>query len=209
MLENSLSAKEKIISELHMELHNIESTLANERNQHIDEIKKLKLQLSEKEMKEELEARPTLKVVEDLRKKVKILQAVGYNSIEAEDWDVATSGEEMSKLESLLLDKNKKMEHKLTQLKVKLYEKTSLLEATESNVSQLSAKVDEQQKLIQKLEDDISKSADYKHISSDQDQSSMLKVICNQRDRFRARLRESEEEVRRVKDKIRGLTDEL
>ncbi|KAL9254855.1 CASP-like protein [Drosera capensis] len=249
MLENSLSAKEKIISELHMELHNIESTLANERNQHIDEIKKLKVQLSEKEvalqeMKEELESRPTLKVVEDLRKKVKILQAVGYNSIEAEDWDVATSGEEMSKLESLLLDKNKKMEHKLTQLKVELSEKTSLLVAAESNVSQLSAKVDEQQKLIQKLEDDISKgysskdkwgslfddwdlseaasaelseltyhpadqSADNRHISSDQDQSSMLKVICNQRDRFRARLRESEEEVRLLKDKVRGLTDEL
>lgn len=46
------------------------------------------------------------------------LQAVGYNSIEAEDWELATSGEEMSKLESLLLDKNRKMEHELTQLKV-------------------------------------------------------------------------------------------
>lgn len=46
------------------------------------------------------------------------VQAVGYNSIEAEDWEVATSGEEMSKMESLLLDKNRKMEHELTQLKV-------------------------------------------------------------------------------------------
>lgn len=45
-------------------------------------------------------------------------QAVGYNSIEAEDWELATSGEEMSKLETLLLDKNRKMEHELTQLKV-------------------------------------------------------------------------------------------
>jgi homeobox protein cut-like len=35
--------------------------------------------------------------------------------------------------------------------------------------------------------------ADQKHVSVDQDQSSMLKVICNQRDRFRARLRETEE----------------
>lgn len=43
---------------------------------------------------------------------------MGYNSIEVEDWEVATSGEEMSKLESLLLDKNRKMEHELTQLKV-------------------------------------------------------------------------------------------
>lgn len=46
------------------------------------------------------------------------IQAVGYNSIEAEDWEVATSGEEMSKMESLLLDKNRKMEHELTQMKV-------------------------------------------------------------------------------------------
>lgn len=47
-------------------------------------------------------------------------QAVGYNSIEAEDWELATNGEEMSKLEALLLDKNRKMEHELTQLKVPL-----------------------------------------------------------------------------------------
>ena len=34
---------------------------------------------------------------------------------------------------------------------------------------------------------------DPRHASPDQDQSSMLKVICNQRDRFRTRLRETEE----------------
>ncbi|KAK9051069.1 hypothetical protein SSX86_027695 [Deinandra increscens subsp. villosa] len=49
---------------------------------------------------------------------------VGYNSIEAEDWEVATSGEETSKPESLLLDKNRKMEHQLTQLKVISYRRT-------------------------------------------------------------------------------------
>lgn len=46
------------------------------------------------------------------------VQAVGYNSIEMEDWEAPTSGEEMSKMEALLLDKNRKMEHELTQLKV-------------------------------------------------------------------------------------------
>lgn len=35
--------------------------------------------------------------------------------------------------------------------------------------------------------------SDTRQASADQDQSSMLKVICNQRDRFRARLRETEE----------------
>ncbi|KAK8627873.1 hypothetical protein V6N13_135470 [Hibiscus sabdariffa] len=241
ILENSLSAKEKIISELNMELHNIETTLSNERVQHVDEIKKLKTLLNEKEvaleeMKKELQTRPTEKMVDDLRKKVKILQAVGYNSIEAEDWEAATSGEEMSKMESLLLDKNRKMEHELTQLKVKLSEKTSFLEMAEGKIVELMEKVHEQQKLIQKLEDDIlkgysskerkgalfddwdlsesggneiSENTDHRQVSSDQDQSSMLKVICNQRDRFRARLRETEEEIRQLKEKIGELTTEL
>lgn len=48
MLESSLSAKEKIISELNMELHNIETTLANEREQHMGEMKRLNSKLIEK-----------------------------------------------------------------------------------------------------------------------------------------------------------------
>ncbi|KAJ8559971.1 hypothetical protein K7X08_004029 [Anisodus acutangulus] len=240
-LENSLYAKEKIISELNVELHKLENTLSNEREEHINEIKKLNSLLNEKEvaleeLKKDLQTRPTTKLIDDLRKKVKILQAVGYNTIEAEDWEVATSGQEMSKLESLLLDKNRKVEHELTQLKVQLSERTSLLESAEAKIVELTAKINEQQRLIQKLEDDIlkgysskerkgtrfddwdlsesggtepSENAEQRHVSSDQDQSSMLKVICNQRDRFRARLRETEEEIRQLKEKIGALTSEL
>ncbi|XP_039114466.1 LOW QUALITY PROTEIN: protein CASP [Dioscorea cayenensis subsp. rotundata] len=241
MLENSLNAKEKLISELNTELRNVETTLSNEREQHMNEIKKLNALLNEKDaaimtIKKELQDRPTAKLVEDLRKKVKILQAVGYNSIEAEDWELATNEEEMSKLESLLLDKNRKMEHELTQLKVKLSEKSSMLEAAEAQIAELTAKVNEQQGLIVKLEDDILKGyssnerkgsvltdwdlqdigaaevpggSEQRQASSDQDQSSMLKVICSQRDRFRNRLRETEEEVRQLKEKVGLLTEEL
>lgn len=46
------------------------------------------------------------------------MQAVGYNSVEAEDWEIASRGEDIGKLETLLLDKNRKMEHELTQVKV-------------------------------------------------------------------------------------------
>lgn len=240
ILESSLNAKEKIISELNMELHNMETALSNEREQHLNAIKKLQSLLNEKEtalmeMRKELQERPTAKLVDDLRKKVQILQAVGYNSIEAEDWELATNGEELSKLESLLLDKNRKMEHELTQLKVKISEKISSLEAAEATIAELNAKVDEQQKLIAKLEDDIlkgysstdrkgsllsgwdfqemgtsevSEGTDQRH-NSDQDQSSMLKVICNQRDRFRIRLRETEEEMRQLKEKMGMLAVEL
>lgn len=48
ILENSLTAKEKIISELNMELHNIETTLSNEREEHVNDIKKLNTLLHEK-----------------------------------------------------------------------------------------------------------------------------------------------------------------
>ncbi|EPS62295.1 hypothetical protein M569_12496, partial [Genlisea aurea] len=226
MLENSLNAKEKIISELNMELHSIETALSNEREIHLNELKKLKSLLNEKEselqtLKKELQERPTEKLVEDLRKKVKILQAVGYNSIEAEDWETATIGEELSQMESLLLDKNRKMEHELTQFKVKTAEQSSFLEAGEIKTRELTEQINEQQKLIQKLEDDILKgyssqdkrgsfldewelsnssgmnpmenSEQRRGGTSETDQSSMLKVICNQRDRFRVRLRETEE----------------
>lgn len=48
MFENSLSAKEKIISDLNMELHNLETTLSNERDYHLNELKKLKALINEK-----------------------------------------------------------------------------------------------------------------------------------------------------------------
>ena len=48
MLENSLTAKEKIISELNMEIHNVETALANEREDHVAEIKKLNSLLNKK-----------------------------------------------------------------------------------------------------------------------------------------------------------------
>ncbi|GLT71379.1 hypothetical protein SLA2020_434050 [Shorea laevis] len=219
MLENSLSAKEKIISELNLELHNIEITLSNEREEHIKEIKRLNALLNEKEvaleeMKKELQARPTEKLVDDLHKKVKILQAVGYNSIEAEDWEVATSGEELSKMESLLLDKNRKMEHELTQLKVKLNEKTSLLETAEGKIAELTAKVNEQQKLIQKLEDDILKGYSSKDRKAIYLMTGIFRrpgVLSYLRIQIKnmARLNETEEEIRRLKEKIGVLTVEL
>lgn len=48
MLESSLSAKEKIISELNMELQRIEITLLNEREQHMNEMKRLNAMINEK-----------------------------------------------------------------------------------------------------------------------------------------------------------------
>lgn len=48
VLETSLYAKEKIISDLNMELHRMETTLSDEREKHLNEIKKLNALLDEK-----------------------------------------------------------------------------------------------------------------------------------------------------------------
>eukprot|EP00252_Welwitschia_mirabilis_P002877 TRINITY_DN12898_c0_g1_i1.p1 TRINITY_DN12898_c0_g1~~TRINITY_DN12898_c0_g1_i1.p1 ORF type:complete len:699 (+),score=193.82 TRINITY_DN12898_c0_g1_i1:213-2309(+) len=240
-LEAALTAKEKIISDLHSELHKLETTLSKEREEHLNEIKKLNMVINEKvnvieKIQKELQERPTSKQIEDLRKQVKILQAVGYNSIEAEDWEVATRGEDMTKLEVLLLEKNRKVEHELTLLKVKLSEKTSEVEASEERVRELSAKVEEQQKLISKLEEDILKGYssvdrraskvddwdlpdlgisdileknEHNKGQADEEQNSMLQVIISQRDRFRQRLRETEEDLRQAQEKNKTLVAEL
>jgi homeobox protein cut-like len=47
-LEASLSAKEKIISELHLELRNVENALSKEREEHLLESKRLNTLVNEK-----------------------------------------------------------------------------------------------------------------------------------------------------------------
>uniref|UniRef100_A0A0D6R1V9 CASP C-terminal domain-containing protein n=1 Tax=Araucaria cunninghamii TaxID=56994 RepID=A0A0D6R1V9_ARACU len=128
------------------------------------------------------------------------------------------------------------MEHELTQLKVKLSEKTTVAEASEARVKELGMKVDEQQKLISKLEEDILKgyssidrrmtkpddwdlpelgiseileNTEKKKGHVDEEQNSMLQVICSQRDRFRQRLREAEEDLRKAREKINALEADL
>eukprot|EP00850_Spirogloea_muscicola_P003500 SM000014S00288 [mRNA] locus=s14:408159:413617:- [translate_table: standard] len=163
-LEASLTAKEKIISELHMELHNLETTLSSERDMHGAELKKLRSLLDERDTKlkhveEELSLRPTEKQVDDLKKQIKILQAVGYNLVEAEeDWDQAAAGsDDMGKLEKLLLSKNRKMEHELTLMKVQLDDRAKEVAQLQLRTKELDAVAAEQKQLISLLEDDIAK----------------------------------------------------
>ncbi|CAK9196344.1 unnamed protein product [Sphagnum troendelagicum] len=75
-LEASLSAKEKIISELCFELNTIENALLSEHEQHLLESKRLNSLINEKG---ELNELPTAKQVEDLQKQVKILQVEDLN----------------------------------------------------------------------------------------------------------------------------------
>ncbi|GBG59515.1 hypothetical protein CBR_g38539 [Chara braunii] len=260
--ESLAAAREKVISELHAELQRMESALAAEREKFVLELKKLHLDLDEKEkmvasLKEELAARPTPTLVEDLKKQIKILQMVGYNSVEAEDWELATRGEEIGKLETLLLEKNRKLEHDLTQARLQIGERTKEVAAAQARVKELEAVVEKQRGLIAKLEEDILKGYgamgerrggsswrddwgeggagfdEREAISNalqqgrgggvggaaggrtkaqggeEEDDHSVLAVVCGQRDRFKQRMNELEEELRRVLERVKVQALEL
>lgn len=245
-LEATLSVKERVISELHMELHNVESTLSTEREEHLFELKNLHSRLDEKEelvgnLQAELHVRATDKQVEELRKQVKFLQAIAYNAVETEDWDTPGRSGDMGKLETLLLEKNRKVEHELTQVKVQLSAKEKEAEEALIKMQQFEAKVAEQKMLIARLEDDIVKgygtgdqrmakggewdvpearmtdllqnngnsSQGGKGVGGEEEEKTMLSVVCGQRDRFRQKLVEVEEELRRLRENRSALLLDL
>ncbi|XP_034229478.1 protein CASP-like [Prunus dulcis] len=136
ILENSLIAKEKIIAELNMELHNIETTLSNEREEHLKEIKKLNTLLIEKEaalgeMKKELQGRPTTKLVDDLRKKVKILQGCSSKDKKGILFDDSDLSEARST----------EVSEEIRQLKEKIGALTAELEKTKADNVKLYGKI--------------------------------------------------------------------
>ncbi|CAI7819911.1 unnamed protein product [Closterium sp. NIES-53] len=275
--EAAVRAKEAVIASLHQELHALEAAGAAEREEQRAEVKRLKALLQEQEasigaLRAELATRPTQRQWEDLRKQVKILQAVGYNAVEVDDWDEpgmssngpgsssdlsaaadgdsgkgggdggvmrSSSGADIGKLEVLLLEKNKRMEHELTQVKMRLSEKEEECDEAKAKAAALEGTVAEQRALISKLEDDILKGygARDKHRAVSVgsivsmpgaaggsgggdgggtgdsgglvDDDSVLMVVCGQRDRFRQRMGELEEELRAERERSGKLAAEV
>ncbi len=79
--------------------------------------------------------------VDDLRQQVRVLQAVGYNAMEADDGMSNSNGDaadssrgakagQPGTLETLLLDKNRHMEHELTMARLKVADLTGALSWT-------------------------------------------------------------------------------
>ncbi|CAI6008010.1 unnamed protein product [Closterium sp. NIES-65] len=277
--EAAVRAKEAVIASLHQELHALEAAGAAEREEQRAEVKRLKALLQDQEssigaLRAELATRPTQRQWEDLRKQVKILQAVGYNAVEVDDWDEpgmasngpgsssdlsaaadgdsgkrggeggvmrSSSGADIGKLEALLLEKNKRMEHELTQVKMRLSEREEECDETKAKLVALEGTVAEQRALIGKLEDDILKGygARDKHRAASVgsivsmpgaaggsggggvdggvtggssrlvDDDSVLMVVCGQRDRFRQRMGELEEELRAERERSSKLATEV
>uniref|UniRef100_A0A7S3QQW6 Cux N-terminal domain-containing protein n=1 Tax=Dunaliella tertiolecta TaxID=3047 RepID=A0A7S3QQW6_DUNTE len=115
-------------------------------------------------------------------------------------------------LEALLLQKNRHLEHELTMARLKVVDTTAQLDAVGTQVADLEAQLSERQVLISRLEDDLLASRTNQNGAAGasqqqglpgqaqgllgyeeaggsgqqqqpQEDSSMIKVVCNQRDR--------------------------
>ena len=106
-----------------------------------------------------------------------------------------------SSLEKLLQEKNKKLETSVIAFKDQLTKKDTELEEISQKLQTLVESNEKQKALIQKLEEDISRGYPTTKefsltASSDEinagNTDSMLKIVCNQRDRFQSKVQKLE-----------------
>ncbi|KAG1675885.1 hypothetical protein FOA52_001542 [Chlamydomonas sp. UWO 241] len=185
----------------------------------------------------EMGMRPTVNQVEDLRHQIRLLQAVRFNTaLEAEDDDDAAprkdGGPMGGGLDAALVAKARHLEHELTMARLRAVDVSNELDAALSRISDLEEAGEKQQALIDRLEEDLLASrgsagaagvagAPGKQLSglledgggSGGDDGgaggeSMLRVLCSQRDRFRHKATEAEEELARVKTDLAAARSE-
>ncbi|KAK9805811.1 hypothetical protein WJX73_002612 [Symbiochloris irregularis] len=125
----------------------------------------------------QLDARPTSAQMEDLKQRIRVLQAVGFGSLEADDAFPAPAAADSSAesapqqpsslphrtdanggaapLEALLLQKNRQLEHALTMARLKLSEVTGDAATAAAQVQDLERELDSCRLLVQRLEEDL------------------------------------------------------
>jgi homeobox protein cut-like len=159
-------------------------------------------------LERELSSRPTQTQVTELRQQVRLLQAVGYNSLE-EDAGAGGGVGGSGSLEAALMWKNRALEHDLTAARLHAAEARGEAEASVARIAELEAEEERLNGLVQKLEEDLLSAekasglgdggirapatSDGGSEDSVAGEQTMLTVVIAQRDRLRARVRQLEE----------------
>ncbi|KAG2490870.1 hypothetical protein HYH03_010788 [Edaphochlamys debaryana] len=247
-LRQELGVQRELASRLRSELAAVRSEAEREREMLETRLEGLRATLTATEehaaaLEQELAARPTQSQLEDLRSQLRVLQAIGYNSLEVED-DADTGGRRgagagsadgsggqagagagaAGSLEAMLLSKNRHLEHEVTMMKLKVVDVRQEADAALAHAAELEAQLAEQVSLVKQLEEDLlasrtsegrgggmGGSASTPNVSGlvptasgdvDDGDASMVRVLCAQRDRFRARVHDLEEELGRLKAEL-------
>ncbi|KAI9141172.1 CASP C terminal-domain-containing protein [Paraphysoderma sedebokerense] len=215
-LHNELDIQRNLLSQKSSLAGETVDSIQNELNQKTEENEKLRTALEQRSD------------YEQIRKELQILKFVEFA-------DMPESTDSVP-LERLLLSKNKKLENELTALKVEHSRLTELHNSLTSATQANSEIIQKQKTLIAKLEDDLIKLGQVRaqngsmsgqlwandikspepespNLTSDSSvsgsDSSMVKILTGQRDRFKSRNAELEEQVRQHLSTISDLRHQL
>mmetsp|Transcript_14221 Transcript_14221/g.19818 ORF Transcript_14221/g.19818 Transcript_14221/m.19818 type:complete len:656 (-) Transcript_14221:1343-3310(-) len=216
-LELEVAQKDIEITQLKEHIQKIEYQLIGDTSAFKQEISSLQDQLSAEKTKvkhlaEELKARPTTQELRDLQNQLDVFkQAFEYE--DDADGHVRTA-------EKLIKDKNRKLETEIVQLKATLTKNEQEVADLKEKLSKTQDQNNELNQLVVKLEDDISKNSP--HLGRNKavedilqtkpgkpEDTSMLQIVCNQRDRFKARIQDLEQENRDLQNRIDSLNTQI
>eukprot|EP00210_Caulerpa_lentillifera_P007853 g7495.t1 len=217
-LQEELSEEQKKLQFLKEELDRTKVAFQDHDNHNKSLIEDLRTELDSKtsllqSMEHELSQRPTEGDLEDLRTQLVMLQAVQYNT---EDDRGGTSSSKDS-IETLLVKKNKHLEHQLTSEKLQNAELEEELIQQKRSTVKLRMDLEQSQSLVTKLEADllmaqenrgiktVSSASEIEEVFVEDSSQSMVSILRNQRDRLRNRTVELEGKLNKTEKELKRI----
>mmetsp|Transcript_7381 Transcript_7381/g.22483 ORF Transcript_7381/g.22483 Transcript_7381/m.22483 type:complete len:639 (+) Transcript_7381:64-1980(+) len=212
-----LAAKDVQISQLTEEMKALQSKLGSQQTELVKASERTRQQIDARDaeieaLKNRIESLPTAEAYEELVQRTDRLRALQLEEDEVDGSDSAS-------LEKKLMDRLKNVEGRLTKMRVSLMEKEEELEKSKQEVVRLEDAFSDQSLLVKKLEEGISSITvdssksnslqDLDRKDSSNEQEAMLAIVTGQRDRFRAKVQDLEEDSRKLVDKLGSVQSEL
>ncbi|GJQ15303.1 hypothetical protein GpartN1_g7094.t1 [Galdieria partita] len=176
----------------------------------------LKMEMQTKQLEQLLEEAPSLDEVQRLRKQITNLQALQFDHVEL--FQGEECGKEPTDLETLLMEKNRTLEDQLSHLRVTVQniekEKTQYQQQALSLEESLSDQKEVNRKLERALNEtlkvhpppsSISVSLENSSNSSQQsipEEQGILDIVCQQRDRYKHKMLEYEDQLDKMRERI-------
>jgi homeobox protein cut-like len=130
-------------------------------------------------IQQQLNLRPNLIEFEKLKNRLQMIEEIEFKNI---------SNASSKSIEQILSEKNHLKEKEVTDLKLQSFNLSNDLKNSLSQISTLTTQLESQNELIQKLENDLG------YQTKDKSDEGMLDIVSEQRNRFRKKAEELEEE---------------
>ncbi|KAJ8907193.1 hypothetical protein NDN08_003674 [Rhodosorus marinus] len=212
-----LASKDVEISHLTEELESLRAALVSEEERVSTTVEALQKELAVgegriAELNSKIESMPGVEEYEELKRRTETLKA-----LQLEDSDGPIDAEEG--LEMKMLHRLRALESKLTKTRVELMEKDEDCKEAKDKVAEMEELLADQKALVSRLEEGINSMTDEKtadrdltmHLDSkeaEKDDVTMLAIVTDQRDRFRTKVREVEDESRKLSEALSLLKSE-